>query len=64
MTPDHPDSYVLTVDEVAHRLQVSTRTVRRLIASGQLRVVKIRRRTFILPREVDAFLAAAARHAA
>ena len=55
---------LLTIPEVAERLRVSTRTVLRLIASGQLRVLKIGRRTLIMEREVDAFLAAAARRAA
>lgn len=55
---------LLTIPEVAERLRVSTRTVRRFIASGQLRVLKVGRRTLITEREVDAFLAAAARRAA
>lgn len=36
---------VLTVDETADLLRVSNRTVRRLIASGQLSVVQVGRRT-------------------
>ena len=55
---------LLTITEVAERLRVSTRTVRRLVASGQIRVIKIGRRTVVKSSEVDAFVAAASRRAA
>jgi excisionase family DNA binding protein len=55
---------LLTLNEVADRLRVSTRTVRRLVASGQIRVVKIARRTLVKASEVDAYVAAASRRAA
>lgn len=55
---------LLTMPEVAERLRVSERTVRRLVASGQIRVVKIGRRSLVAESEVEAFLAAAFRRAA
>jgi len=38
-----PCDVMLTVSEVAERLNVSERTVRRLIAEGKIRVYQIRR---------------------
>jgi excisionase family DNA binding protein len=55
---------LLTLPEAADRLRVSARTVRRLVASGQLRVIKIGRRSVVPESEVEAFLAAAFRRAA
>lgn len=55
---------VFTVPEAAERLRVSPRTVRRLIASGELRPVRIGRRTVLTERELEAFLAAAFRRSA
>ena len=55
---------LLTRDEAAARLRVSLRTLERLMASGQIRVVKIGRRTLIKGTEVDAYVAAASRRAA
>jgi len=38
---------LLTVPEAANKLRVSTRTIARLIADGQLDAPKIRRRRFV-----------------
>ena len=50
------DVAVLTVREVSYRLRVGERTVWRLIASGDLRSVKIRRRRMVRTAEVDRYL--------
>jgi excisionase family DNA binding protein len=55
---------LLTLNEVADRLRVSTRTVQRLMRSGQLRFVKIGARTLVTDKEVEAYLAARVRRAA
>lgn len=55
---------LLTLDEAAAVLRVSVRTVHRLVASGQLRVTKIGRRTLFREAEVEAYLSAAYRRAA
>jgi excisionase family DNA binding protein len=55
---------LLTLNEVAGRLRVSTRTVQRLMRSGQLRFVKIGARTLVTDKEVEAYLAARVRRAA
>lgn len=52
---------LLTPSEVAERLQVSRRTVQRLVASGQLRPVYVGRLPRFTLKELDAFLAAAYR---
>jgi excisionase family DNA binding protein len=46
----------LTIDEVAEVLAVSTRTVRRWISSGQLKVHRVGQVVRIAPAEFDAFL--------
>ena len=43
MTDERPDSYVLTVDEVAHRLQVSKSSVHRLVNTGILPSIRVGR---------------------
>jgi excisionase family DNA binding protein len=48
---------LLTLPEVAAHLRVSRRTVERLTASGQLRVVPIGRRRLVTTRELAAFVA-------
>lgn len=48
---------LLTIPEVAERLRVSERTVKKLLATGQLRKVGIGARTLITDREVEAFIA-------
>ena len=55
---------LLTLQDVADRLHVSHRTVRRLVTSGQLRIVKVGRRPLVTEREYEAFIAAASRQAA
>jgi excisionase family DNA binding protein len=46
----------LTIEEVAERLGVSTRTVRRWIQSGQLVAHRVRQVVRIAPADFDAFL--------
>jgi excisionase family DNA binding protein len=53
MTPVH------NLDETAEALRVSRRTVERLIASGQIRPVRIGRRVVVTVKELDAYLARA-----
>ena len=45
-------SALLTIAETAHALNVSTRTIRRLIADHQLRIVKVRGSTRVSADEV------------
>ena len=52
-----------TLPEVAVRLRVSLSTVRRLVASGQLRILRVGRRPLVTTRELEAYLAAARRAA-
>ena len=60
-TSSHPDiSRLLTVAEVAHILQVSFRTVRRLIASGALKVIRVGRAIRISPEALHDYVTAAA----
>jgi excisionase family DNA binding protein len=49
-------SELLTLPEVWAQLRVSRATVTRLIAKGQLPVVKVGRRTFITRQALDAFV--------
>ena len=55
---------LLTLDETADSLRVSVRTVQRLIAAGQLRPIRIGRRTLITEGEIRTYLSAAYRRAA
>lgn len=55
---------LLTYEEVAARLHVTVRTVRRLVAAGQLRPVRVGRKPLITEREYEAFISAAYRRAA
>lgn len=50
------DNRLLTVAQVAKRLQLSERQVRRLIARGELRVLHIGRCVRIDPRDLADFL--------
>jgi excisionase family DNA binding protein len=53
-----PEPVLLTETEAAAVLRLSTRSVRRLIAAGRLRVVHpVPGRTLITRRELDAYLA-------
>lgn len=49
---------LLTLDEVAARLHVSTKTVRREIAAGRLRPVYVGRKPLVTEREFEAYIAA------
>jgi excisionase family DNA binding protein len=55
---------LLTTDDVAEILGVSARTVRRLVASGQLRPVYVGRLPRFTEAEVSAYCSAAYRRAA
>jgi excisionase family DNA binding protein len=50
------DSEFMTAKDVAERLRVSERTVRRLIATGSLRVCRIGRGVRIRRADLEAFL--------
>jgi excisionase family DNA binding protein len=53
---------LLTLDQAAARLQVSRRTLSRLMASGQVRVVRFTQRSVrIKSTELEAFVAACER---
>lgn len=52
---------LLTLEEVAATLRVSPRTVRREIAEGHIRVIKIRRRPLVQDSELEAYIAASRR---
>ena len=51
---------LMTVAEVANHLQVSIRTVRRQIASQELKVVRIGKAVRVRPADLLAFVTAAA----
>lgn len=53
---------VLTLDQVAERLQVSRRQVNRLVREGRLRPVRIGRSPRITERELEAFVASLEPH--
>jgi excisionase family DNA binding protein len=56
-----PQNYrLLTVTEVADRLQVSIRTVRRLIASEKIKALRIGRAIRVSPAALDAYMSAVA----
>lgn len=55
---------LLTLKEVAAVLRVSVSTVRRLVASGQIRVVKVGRKPLVTEKEIETYVAAAYRRAA
>lgn len=55
--PDGTEVSVLTLDQVAARLQVSRRTVNNLIRDGRIRPVRIGRSPRVTERELAAFLA-------
>lgn len=54
---------LLTLLEVAERLRISQRTVRRLVAAGRLRVVHVGRRPLVTVREFEAYIASLRRAA-
>ena len=50
MKPDAPSPLrLLTVDDVAEALRLSSRTIRRMIASGQLPVIRLGRTVRVHP---------------
>jgi excisionase family DNA binding protein len=51
----------LTIAETAAHLRLGKRTVERLIATGELRSVKIGRRRLVRPEEADRYLRLAER---
>lgn len=57
-TPDGREVAVLTLDQVADRLQVSRRTVDRIVAEGYLRPVRVGRHPRVTERELLAYLGA------
>ena len=60
-TPSHPViPQLITVAEVALFLQVSVRTVRRLIAAGELKVIRVGRVVRISPASLHGYVTAAA----
>ena len=56
----HDSDQLMTVAEVASQLQVSTRTIRRLIAAAELKVVRIGRAIRIRRADLNAYVTAAA----
>lgn len=57
LDPDPVDNRLITLREAAERLAVSERTVRTLIAGGQLRRLRIGRAVRIDPSDLCAFIA-------
>jgi excisionase family DNA binding protein len=53
--PSRPPA-LLTIPDVADRLQVSIKTVRRWIVSGDLPTVRLGRQIRIQPKDLDIFL--------
>lgn len=51
------EPYLLSQEEVAHRLAISRTTLWRLIKSGEFEVVSIGSRTFVTSASIDQFLA-------
>ncbi len=51
-----PDEKLLTLDEVAERLNVSVATVRRLIHDGELKAVKVRFQLRVKPSDLDDYI--------
>ncbi|MEQ8733399.1 MAG: helix-turn-helix domain-containing protein [Rhodospirillaceae bacterium] len=55
-TPAPITTKLLTLDQVADSLAVSTRTVRRLIDNKDLRSVQVGRQKRVDPKDLDAFV--------
>lgn len=55
---------LLTYEQVAERLHCTVRTVRRLVAAGELRVIRPTKKPLVSERELEAFVAAAYRRRA
>lgn len=61
MNAVHPNKYtrcLLTLDQVAEYLCVSSRTVRRMVDDKELRSVQVGRQKRIDPRDLDDFVKA------
>lgn len=56
--PDGREVSVLTLDQVAERLQCSRRTVYRIVAEGQLRPIRVGGHQRVTERELMAYLGA------
>jgi excisionase family DNA binding protein len=54
--------HLLSPSEIAERLQVSLRTVRRLIKSEKIKVMRVGRLIRITPAALNAFMTQAASH--
>jgi excisionase family DNA binding protein len=63
MAVTHPDP-LMTFDEVAERLRISPKTVRRMVQRGELRSVLIsKRRSLVKESHVEHYIAAQTRRA-
>ena len=51
------EPYLLSQDEVAHRLSISRTTLWRLIKSGELEAIQIGSRSFVSTTSINDFLA-------
>jgi excisionase family DNA binding protein len=58
--PNQLSKTLLSPRDVADQLQVSLRTVRRLIKSGKIKILRIRGSIRITPAALDAYLTEAA----
>ncbi|MBP2316530.1 helix-turn-helix domain-containing protein [Azospirillum soli] len=47
---------LLTIPQIAERLQVSSKTIRRWIAAGDLPTVRLGRQLRVQPQDLDLFL--------
>jgi len=57
-TPTNPTPDLLTLDDLTALLQISKSTLRRMIAAGEIRAVKIGRVLRVRRADYDAYLAA------
>lgn len=55
MAPDE-STELLTKEQLSKRLNLSVRSIERLVASGELKALKIGRATRFDPRDVEAYL--------
>ena len=54
---NYGEPFLLSQDEVAHRLAISRTTLWRLLKQGEMEAVRIGSRTFVVKTSIDAFLA-------
>jgi excisionase family DNA binding protein len=52
-----PEETLLTLEEVAKRLNVSVATVRRLINDGELKAIKVRFQLRVKPSDLEDYIA-------